>query len=702
MSPSESRPRYLSLCRLHSQPVLTSRCGRLVAQGGKCEDMRRLGFIKQPLSVFVALSLIAGCSGSDTKTSNGVSTNPPTSEPAPADSTSASVPTSDASATTAASLPPVDVPQPPPPAAISGTTPQEQALSLSTSVSTAADPIGGWVAAYDSMGIPVLGAGGTGIGTTADDPIGPTFAAVWMQSDAALKTSGLPLSDIVRMYVDEDSQSAGLGDLLLADLRAAITSADLQVSLFGNFVAERARHTGPGTDLADPAATADVVYVDVATAQLISWVALRGFATVAAAGNTSIMGFRSIAVPAKRSLRADIPCAEIAGSETMTFWTNFIANKIGSGLELPGMSSALKGLIEKIAELNPHIIDVDKVQKLSALAKKANLVGGLLSLLMQINSLQVDFHQVPEPLQRNKLQSEGEGKTTLITWDIFMDIGSLPDGSKKIACAATAILNFLGVGFSFPADGKLAGVDVTFKGHLGFGQGLDTSNAFVVMNQPELQQTTDAEGQVKTTITAKAQKRDYPDSAKQVLRDFSIDVSAQVEPENINSLFNVFFDGFTASDALGVGSGAVDIAKTLHWDLGEQTFRMYDWQAGWKIDQVLQGWTFTGIVCDTQKPFTLNAVLDADVSGVYAFTPSADGTATWSFTGIADGAFPLHAQGTAKILSPENSDVELRLDKPPQLMADLPGIGPAPLPGVALDEGDLLLVPLDTEECSQG
>ena len=106
------------------------------------------------------------------------------------------------------------------------------------------------------------------------------------------------------MYVDENSQSAGLGDLLLADLRAAAASTDPQVALFGNFVAERARHTGPGNDLLDPAATADVVYVDVATAQLISWVALRGLATVAAAGNTSIMGFASA-----RGCRPSAHCA---------------------------------------------------------------------------------------------------------------------------------------------------------------------------------------------------------------------------------------------------------------------------------------------------------------------------------------------------------------------------------------------------------
>jgi hypothetical protein len=280
-----------------------------------------------------------------------------------------------------------------------------------------------------------------------------------------------------------------------------------------------------------------------------------------------------------------------------------------------------------------------------------------------------------------------------------MDVGSLPDGSKKIACAATAILNFLGVGFSFPADGKLPGADIMFEGDRGFDQKLAT-DGFVQMSQPELKQTIGDNGEVTTTVTAKAQKRDYPASAEPIIREFSIDVSAQVEPENFGSLFNVFFDGFTASDGFGLASGAIDIAKTLHWDLGEQTFRLQDWQAGWKIDQQLQGWTFTGIICDIEKPFTLSAVLDAEVSGSYAFTPGVEGAETWSFTGIADGAFPLSAQGTAKINSPENS--VMHMDKPPKLIADIPGVGPSPLPFVALDEGDLVMVPLETDECSQG
>jgi hypothetical protein len=656
------------------------------------------------VAALVAAALIASCSGGGGVHSLNTSSNgstPTGTDSVPA--TSASPTTSVAPTTTvAAALPRVEVPAPPPPAQISGSTPQEKATSLASSVGDPTDPIGGWLAVYDALGIPVLGVGGSGIGTTGDDPIGPSYSMVWMLSDTATKTSGLPLSDLARVFVDDDGQSGGLGELLLADLRAAAVSADPQVALFASFVAERARHTGPGNDLLDPAVTAADSYVDVATAQLVSWVALRGMAAVGAAGNTSILGFRSVAVPAARRLRADVPCSEFAGDETTTFWTNFLANKLGAGLELPGMTSALKGLIEKVAELNPHILDVDKVSKATALAKKANLVGGLLSLLMQVSSLTLDASQDPDPLERNKHVSDGAGKSTDITWVVRMDNGNLPDGSKKLACAATAILNFLGVGFSFPPEGVLPGVDVTFKGHVGFGKGLDDSGSFVTLDASELTKATDQSGATTTTVTAKAQKRDYPAAAKQVLREFSIDVAAQVEPENANSLFNVFFDGFTASDALGVGSGAVDIAKTLHWDLGEQTFRLQDWQAGWKVDQQLLGWQFNGIVCDTTKPFTLDAALPgSDIAGKYAITPTGDGPITYSFDGTAFGQFTLSATGGGNIQTPQNAEAVVHLDKPAQVVMSVPGAA-GDLGSIFLDSGDLVLIPLETEECSSG
>ncbi|MEA3185910.1 MAG: hypothetical protein QOJ74_2387, partial [Ilumatobacteraceae bacterium] len=176
---------------------------------------------------------------------------------------------------------------------------------------------------------------------------------------------------------------------------------------------------------------------------------------------------------------------------------------------------------------------------------------------------------------------------------------------------------------------------------------------------------------------------------------------AQVEPENAKSLFNVFFDGFTASDALGAATGAIDIAKTLHWDLGERAFNMADFQAGWRVDQTLQGWHFTGVVCDTAKPFTLDAVLDADVSGAYAFAPSGTGPLTWVFSGTANGVFPLSASGGGNIQNPDNAEAFINIDATGVLVADVPGVGPSPLPGVALDSGYLKLVPLDTDECSK-
>ena len=214
--------------------------------------MRRAGIAGKSAGLLIVIALAAACSGSTA----GKTTQPPATDRG-ADTTVADSTTSptDAPTTTAAPLPTVDVPQPPAPAAISGTTPQEQAQSLVQSVGDPANPIGGWLAAYDALGIPVIGSGGAGVGTTGDDPVGPGFDMVWMLSDTATHSSGLPLSDVVRMYVDDDKQSDGVGELLLADLRAGATSTDPQVALFANFVAARSsphrawqRSARPGDD----------------------------------------------------------------------------------------------------------------------------------------------------------------------------------------------------------------------------------------------------------------------------------------------------------------------------------------------------------------------------------------------------------------------------------------------------------------------
>src|SRR5258706_16427287 len=166
--------------------------------------MGRAGIAGKSACMLIVIALAAACSGSTA----GKTTQPPATARGAETTVAESTPSpTEAPPTTAAPLPTVDVPQPPAPATISGTTPQEQAQSLIQSVGDATDPVAGWLATYDALGIPVIGSGGTGVGTTGDDPIGPAFTLAWMLSDTATHSSGLPLSDVVRMYVDDDKQS---------------------------------------------------------------------------------------------------------------------------------------------------------------------------------------------------------------------------------------------------------------------------------------------------------------------------------------------------------------------------------------------------------------------------------------------------------------------------------------------------------------
>ncbi|HEY7626348.1 MAG TPA: hypothetical protein VH761_04745, partial [Ilumatobacteraceae bacterium] len=354
-------------------------------------------------------------------------------------------------------------------------------------------------------------------------------------------------------------------------------------------------------------------------------------------------------------------------------------------------------------ELNPHLISTTGVDKANALAKKANLAGGIAGLLLSISSLALDVTQVTNPFERNHKRSQGDGKTTDMLWSVRMDIGSLPSGNQKALCAAAFVLNTLGVGFSFPADGALPGVDLTFQGREGFANGFVEGDAFVYQNADELKKTTGPSGDAKTTIIGRAQKKDFPDSAQEWRRVFSIEVEAQVEPENLNSLMNIFFDGLsfgTAPDAYGIGSAAIDIAKTLHWSLGERYGEIIDWQSGWKVDQNIAGYHFVGVICDIDKEFTIegtSALAGAGGTGTFTVTPGPDGTLTWVFAGSIGGVFGYGGSGVGELQAVESGGPVVRLDASDNWVASSPA-GDAPL-GEHIPSVDLLYESLETEEC---
>jgi hypothetical protein len=287
-----------------------------------------------------------------------------------------------------------------------------------------------------------------------------------------------------------------------------------------------------------------------------------------------------------------------------------------------------------------------------------------------------------------------------------IDIGNLPDGNNRIVCAASFVLNTLGVGFSLPSSATLEGVDVKFLGRQGFDERLNAAGAYVELDANELTMTSGAGGRIQTTVTGKAQRHDHPDSAKPIVREFSIDVSAQIEPENLNSLLDIFFDGITfgvSPDGYGIASGAIDIARTLHWDMGEYVFRMIDWQAGWKIDQNSVGYQFSGVVCDLDQQFAIEAIsalAGAGGLGTFNVVPGAESTASWTFTGSIGGAFTYAGSGAGEIQTQQSSEPILRLRASSDWVAETPA-GSAPL-GEHLPTVDLLLQPLDTDECTAG
>ncbi len=584
-------------------------------------------------------------------------------------------------------------------------------LDALVSAGDASDPLGGWIAAYEQLGIPVLDGRGVGISaTTADDPVGPAYDLVWMLAPTSTLPAGIPLTDLVRVYVDDDQPSAELADALLEDLRAGAASADPAMALFGNLVRERALKTGPRSDLLDPLTTAADVYVDGATAQLISWVSIRAMTAVAATGSTAVLGFRgaSPAAVLRAPAGSGTPCGEVWGSEDATYWINWVANKIGSGTQLPGMTSATKGLIEALSGLNPGLISPDAAVRFGKVAKVANLVTGVLSLILAVSTVEVDVVQNPDPLERTRRSTQA-GKTTELTWAVRIDVGDLPDGNQRLICAASFVLNTLGVGFTIPANGPLPGVDLTFEGRLGFGERLNTAQAFVTLDMNELKKTSDSKGMVHTTVTGKAQKRDVPESAKPILREFSIGVTAQVEPENLNSLLNVFFDGLSfgvSPDGYGIAAGAVDIARTLHWDMGERVFRMTDWQAGWKIDQYEFDNHFFGIVCDLEKPFAVDFASPAGGwAGTFTVTPTPDGPATWEFEGSIAGTYGFVGNGVGEVQSPKNAESVAVIRTSSDWVADVPDVGSVAVDlaaRLALPTVSLLLQPLDTDECTPG
>ncbi len=284
------------------------------------------------------------------------------------------------------------------------------------------------------------------------------------------------------------------------------------------------------------------------------------------------------------------------------------------------------------------------IDKVKSVTNIANTVANVLTLAMQISSLTLDASMEPVPLVRTKSTSDGQQAN--IDFRLTYDPGSLPDGKNMYACVASYLLNAFGVSFSPPASGRIAGAELTFEGDKGFGE-------YVLFGDyKQLRMDTNENGEVELLVLGKGQRRELPSDAKPISREFSIYVRGQPEATTGNTIANTFFDSlafWVAPGASGLINAAVDIAKTIHWDLGVFVFPLQDWATGYRVDQAYGDGRISGTICSLDKPFTLQFVAQppgaGTMTGKFIFTPSGKNGGTWSYKGGVRGV-PVTITGT--------------------------------------------------------
>ena len=596
---------------------------------------------------------------------------------------------------------PPTLPAPPKPLSATQGTPDEQAVYFAEQLTSGENRLAVWMGLYDALGIPVIGQDGMPLGSTGDDPIGPRFWQMWYSSGLDLPGRGIPLQDVGRLFANglPDMDGTGFGAMLLDDLRLAAQSNDPHVRLMGQFVRERVLRGPSHVDILDDAVTPDTAVIDIPTVQLISWIIIRS-ALFQVASQASVPGEPITYVdyhprPAAQ-LGPQINCNDLpgAGSDAVA-WHKWIINKVGGGLQLPGMTDemALPSFVELVVG-KVATGTADKIEKITKLSGKMlgflNVITSAISLILQLQAMEIDVTMEPNPLVRTHYTSNGNEAT--IALRLYTDPKGRPDGDELESCLSSYFLNALGVSFGFPTEGNIPGAEIVIEG----GKGIPD---LVLINESRMRFTTKTDGQVTFKLIGRAQKKTIPKSAPPVYKEFSIIVSAQPEEAGLGSMANIFFGGLGGlGGASAFLSSLIDVLKTFHYDMGEKVLPLTDWETpGYRAsgqDKVGKG-EWSGVVCSFDQPFTLTVTGDKPPAFPYEFVPTSPqaGTisidVTWeTLHWIYSGTYTVQGAGTEElsivgqvdgcaIYTPNGSSV----CRPVSFHIDL--------------------VPLDTNECGQ-
>ena len=380
------------------------------------------------------------------------------------------------------------------------------------------------------------------------------------------------------------------------------------------------------------------------------------------------------------------PCSEMMGDGDTTYWTNWLVNKVGGGVQLPGMSNSLPGLLTQMEKiLGPASKLIDKA---TSAVNKLSMISSMLSFMLQMAAIEINPRQVPAPMIRTHHTYRGNDGT--IELQLYSAPGKIPNGNELSACLGSFAAGALGISFSFPAEGPISGAEMTVEG----GQGFIDLVLFNTDGTDSMRRWTGKDGVAEYKLFGAPQKREVPQTAKPVEKEFSVYVKAQPEETGLNSMLNIFFDGLTfgtAPTSNGAIGSAIDIAKGFQYDMGEYAFKLTDWKTnGYRATGGTGDAVYSGVICSLENPFTVTA--DAKIIRYpLKFVPSSATGGTVSFvTGVA--MLKVDGSGTYTI---EGADT----DKPRIAMtANSTGTTPK----FSRSGGGTVyidLVPLDTDDC---
>ena len=572
-----------------------------------------------------------------------------------------------------------DLPTPPqallpPPGTSAG---QAAALADALQSNDANQRLSAWLGVYQALMIPVIGQEGAPLDTFNDDPIGPRFWQVWYASGLDLPGRGISLTNAGQLLAAGMPGENGidLSRTLLEDLRSATQNPDPVVQMMGFFVRERILRGTSKMDLLAADATPDELVIDLPTLQLLSWAILRsGLAQSVQQAMASHDVFISY-VPKPETQPAaqaasQFSCSDIPGAGSdYAYWSQWLINKIGGGFQLPGMKEAFPGLMERFLSRVFEGRGKDYVEKVNSIGGKvlgyANAVTSGISLMLQLEAMTINPAEEPNPLVRTKYSTYPGNEGTL-RLQLYSDPQSIPDGNKLESCLASFFSNALGVSFAFPSPGGISGAEMTIQGGAGFPDLVMFNINGAEGKGQTMRADTDSSGFAYFKVLGAPQKKDVPEIADPVKKEFSVTVKAQPEEAGLNTIANLFFDGLSFGAAPGSAGGLsalVDLLKTFSYDMGEYYFDLQDWQRGYVIDASLGPVHFYGKICDgLDQPFNLQESVAGQYNATFSFTPSGVSGGSWTMDGMwEDGNTTISGKGGYTITKGEQDRIFLNV-----------------------------------------